>query len=164
MATFESVIPRILIQTFESGDGCSGVAYTGLDTGVRDPGSTSPLRGLIYKDTKSGAEPGAIDGGLFSLGALCGDSFFPKLSTAWVKMPGATAIALSAVDPDGVEFDIASVTANTMVQSALDGWYLLPGWQIKVAATGALTGDGVIYLVLDEWQRPLRNTSFISHM
>ena len=162
MATFTSVIPRILIQTFESGDTCTGVAYTGLDVGVRDPGVSSPLRGVIYKDTKLGAE--VVNGGLLDLGAIMGEDFFPELASGWIKMPGATGIALQAVDADGNIFEIAAVSSDTMVQSALDSWFMLPGWSIKIVVTGTLTGDGIIYLVLNEWQRPLKNTSFVSHM
>jgi len=162
VATFTSVIPRILIQTFGNGDTCTGVTYTGLDLGVRDPGVSSPLRGLIYKDTKLGVE--TVNGGLFDLGALMGEDFFPELATAWISLPGATAIALTAIDEDGVEFPVSSTTTSTLVESALDSWYMLPGWKLKVVATGGITGDGVIYLVLNEWQKPLKNTSFISHM
>jgi hypothetical protein len=165
VTTFNSVIPKILIQTFESGDGCTGVAYTGLSKGVRDPGVSSPLRGLIYKDTKSGSEPGAIDGGLFDLGATMGTDFFPQLASVWISLPNASAIKLIAIDPDGVEFEVASVSANTLVVSSIsESWYCLPGWKFKVVATGTLNGDGAIYLIFNEWLKPLKNTSFAANM
>jgi hypothetical protein len=154
VSTFRGVVPDVLVQRFEAGDSCTGVAYTGLSAGNRTVAVGHPLNARVWLDDKSGAEPGAIDGGLFDLEAILGGSIFPQLEAVWISLPGVTAITLSAVSEDGSEFTIASVSASQMVIGQPSSWLLLPRWKLKVVATGALTGQGGIYLTLPPWTKP----------
>jgi hypothetical protein len=158
MAVYDSVVPDILVQSFENGDGCTGVAYTGLDKGVRTVSAGHALNARIRWDRKSGDEVGAIDGGLFDLGTMLGPTIFPQLIAVWISLPGVTAIELKAVSDDGSEYTLSTVSASTLIIGEPNAWSLLPGWKIKVVATGTLTGDGTIRLVLPSWTHPFSSS------
>lgn len=161
MSTFTSVVPDVLVQYFESGDTCTGVAYTGLNRGNRTVETGHPLNARVHWDGKSGSEPGAIDGGLFDLETLLGGSIFPQLEAVWISLPGVTAIVLKAVSEDGHEFTLSSVSTSQMVVSKPSSWLMLPKWKLKVVATGTLTGSGSIHLILPTWTKPFSFSTYL---
>jgi hypothetical protein len=159
---FSSVVPDVLVQSFSFGDACTGVAYTGLNRGVRTAGTGHALNARVYADGKSGAEPAPIDGGLFDLGAILGETIFPQLDAVWISLPGVTAITLKAVSEEGREFTLSTVAASQMVVGSPSSWRLLPKWKIKVVATGTLTGNGSIHLILPEWSKPFSFSTYLT--
>ena len=162
MSTFSSVVPDVLVQYFASGDGCTGVAYTGLDRANRTISAGHPLNARVYSDQKSGAEAGAIDGGLFDLGAILGDSIFPTLEAVWIRLPGVTNIVLKAVSEDGYEYTLSSAATSQLVIGPPSSWPMLPRWKIKVVATGTLSGAGSIHLFLPPWTKPFSFSTYLS--
>lgn len=140
-------IPNIFEQLFESGDTVTGVAYTGEAT------ATQSDDGHIYRQTKSGSEAGAINGGLIPMNVNGGAGLYRLFGAAYISLPGCSNIDIRVVDPDtSKEFVVATAAAAEIVAQTTDSNSPLPpGWVIKVVATGTLTGDGKIWLSLDQW-------------
>lgn len=159
MSRFDGVVPSVLIQRFKAGDACNGVLYTGSVKAKREFGDRHPLNARAYAFETEVAD-GAIDGGLFPLKEIMGHDIYPRLVSGWISLPGTTEIDLLAVDENGIEFSIGTVTTPSMTLSSLDSWDLFPGWSLKVRATGALTGPGVIYLSMQDYMKPLSLATF----
>ena len=147
------LIPSYFTQVFASGDGVTGVAYTGTATVVRQSSDYPARDGRIYVQGKGGGD-GVIDGGLFPIGTLR-PRLWNRYQGAFIKLPGCTAISVYAVDEDNVEYLLETVSTDTLVHDGYQSRWLLPGWNLKVVATGTLSGAGKINLIFDEWADPI---------
>ena len=153
MSRASQLTPSILQQVFESGDSCTGVAYEGTAAVLRESDAFPARDGRVYRNEKVLAD-GAIDGGLFPVGALR-DRAYNTVQAVWAKLPGCTAVAAYALDEDGNAYLFASSATDTLIVSSPNTYDLMPGWSLQIVGTGALTGDGAITAMFTDWGHPV---------
>ena len=148
------LIPSYFTQIFASGDGVTGISYTGEETVLRTHPTIPARNGRIHVAGKSGSEAGAIDGGLLDLATLR-LGLWNRLQGVFIKLPNISNISLFAVEEDGITYLMATVASDTMVMDGFSSKWLQPGWNVKVVATGTLNAAGKIHFIFDEWANPI---------
>jgi len=68
---------------------------------------------------------------------------------------GATSIQLIAVDPDDMEYDLASASGEVLKLTTRETYPLLPEWQLKVVVDNAVGADGAkVTVAVALWFQP----------